>query len=181
MAGQLAGIFEWLDTHTARMWVCHVQDLICSPPPVCFIWSVRPFSLSWLKSFSYYFSWFPPSILGQKAHNLTCICTVRITTLGRICSQVKKSTMYNLHHDSDVVRLFSSVWFIMSPQIAKIMSFFKILWLSILSVSLAFTLGLYQSKTIHQKLSSWGGQSWWLMDSGLPTSGLPPSGQCWGG
>ena len=181
MAGQLAGIFEWLDTHAARMWVCHVQDLICSPPSVCFIWSVRPLLLSWLKSFLYYFSWFPPSILGQKAHNLNCICTVRIPVWGRIWSQVKMSTMYNLHHDIVVVRLFSSVWFIMSPQIAKITLFFKILWLSILSVSPAFTLDLCQAKTIHLKLNSWGGQSWWLMDSGLPTSELPPSGQSWGG
>ena len=114
-------------------------------------------------TFLYYFSWSPPSILG------TCICTVKIPIWGRIWSQVKKSTLYHLHHDSVVVRLFFTLWFIMSPQIAKIMSFFKILWLSILSRSLAFTLGLYQAKTINQKLNSWGGQSWWLMDSGLPT------------
>ena len=40
---------------------------------------------------------------------------------------LKKSTMYHLHHDSVVVRLFFTVWFIKSPQIAKIMLFFKIL------------------------------------------------------
>ena len=41
--------------------------------------------------------------------------------------------------------------------------------------------GLYQAQTIHKNHSSWGGQSWYLIDSGLPTSGLPPSGQSWGG
>ena len=89
-------------------------------------------------------------------------------------------TLFTLKWHS-VVWLFSTVRFLMSPQIAQITLFFKILWLNILSVSPAFTQGLNQAQTIHQKLNSWGGQSWWLMDSGLPTSGLPPSGQSWGG
>ena len=69
----------------------------------------------------------------------------------------------------------------MSPQIAQITLFFKILWLNTLAVSSAFTQSPYQAQTIHKIHNSWGGQSWWLMDSGLPTSGLPPSGQSWGG
>ena len=40
---------------------------------------------------------------------------------------LKKSTMYHLHHDSVVVRLFFTVWFIKSRQIAKNLLFFEIL------------------------------------------------------
>ena len=61
---------------------------------------------------------------------------------------------------SAIQHLFDSVSFSMSPQIAWITLFFKILWLSTLAVPLAFTQGPYQAQTIHKKINSWGGQFW---------------------
>ena len=106
----------------------------------------------------------------------------------KVLSMVKLITEYLVLELQSLLQQFSICWvfstmrFYMSLKIERITLFLKILWLNILAVSPAYTQGPYQAQTIHKKKhNSWGGQSWWLMDSGLPTSGLPPSGQFWGG
>ena len=75
-------------------------------------------------------------------------------------------------NNSAFLLLFTIVRFQMSPEIAWIALFFKILWSNTLAMPQYSPRAHIKHKQFIKKHNSWGGQSWWLMDSELPTSGL---------
>ena len=123
-------------------WACESSDLqldwmICCILSICVTSLQCESTYGWPVGWNIWMTWHTcckdVSLLCPRSDLFSSYCLLTMTeeSLSPLfiwsVRPLKKSTMYHLHHDSVVVRLFFTVWFIKSPQIAKIMLFFKIL------------------------------------------------------
>ena len=123
-------------------WACESSDLqldwmICYILSICVTSLLCESTYGWPVGWNIWMTWHTcckdMSLLCPRSDLFSSYCLLTMTeeSLSPLfiwsVRPLKKSTMYHLHHDSVFVRLFFTVWFIKSSQIAKNMLFFKIL------------------------------------------------------
>ena len=122
------------------------------------------------------------TVCFQKSTQICCLIRYKITLFAFVCLFVFTVCFQTSSQMACIVSLGTFVWllstvrFQMSPVIAWITLFFKILWLNALAKSPAFTQGPHRAQTIHKKHNVGVGNpdDWWTQN--CPPRDCPPVG-----